>query len=43
VPALYEPGGRVSHFKPWLDFWRNTRTFARLVAARFLIPARLRK
>lgn len=43
VPALYEPGERVSHFKPWLDFWRNTRTFARLVATRFFIPLRLRK
>jgi glycosyltransferase involved in cell wall biosynthesis len=34
---------RVSHFRPWLDFWRNTRTFARLVAMRFFIPARLRQ
>ncbi len=34
---------RVSHFRPWLDFWRNTRTFARLVATRFCIPLRLRK
>jgi len=34
---------RVSHFKPWLDFWRNTRTFARLVAMRILLPPRLRK
>jgi glycosyltransferase involved in cell wall biosynthesis len=34
---------RVSHFRPWLDFWRNTRTFARLVAMRLFIPLRLRK
>lgn len=34
---------RVSHFRPWLDFWRNTRTFARLIATRVLIPSRLRK
>ena len=44
VRALYEPPEeRVSHFRPWLDFWRNTRTFARLVATRILIPSRLRK
>jgi glycosyltransferase involved in cell wall biosynthesis len=34
---------RVSHFRPWLDFWRNTRTFARLLAMRFLVPRKLRK
>ena len=44
VRALYGPlEERVSHFRPWLDFWRNTRTFARLIATRILIPSRLRK
>jgi glycosyltransferase involved in cell wall biosynthesis len=44
VHALYGvPGERVSHFRPWLDFWRNTRTFAWLVAKRVLIPPRPRK
>ena len=44
VRALYgPPGERISHFRPWLDFWRNTRTFARLVAVRILIPSKLRK
>ena len=43
VSALYDPAKRVSHFKPWLDFWRNTRTFSRLVATRFFFPLRLRK
>jgi len=44
VHALYGPlEERVSHFRPWLDFWRNTRTFARLIAMRVLIPSRLRK
>ena len=43
VRALYgPPGERISHFRPWLDFWRNTRTFARLVAVRILIPPKLR-
>ncbi|MEW6666651.1 MAG: glycosyltransferase family 2 protein [Thermodesulfobacteriota bacterium] len=44
VRAVYEPPGeRVSHFRPWLDFWRNTLTFTRLFAARFFIPSRFRK
>jgi hypothetical protein len=44
VHAIYgPPQERVSHFRPWVDFWRNTRTFARLVATRVLIPSRLRK
>jgi glycosyltransferase involved in cell wall biosynthesis len=44
VRALYgSPGERVSHFRPWLDFWRNTLTFARLIAIRVFIPSRLRK
>jgi len=44
VHALYGPvGERVSHFRPGLDFWRNTQTFTRLVAMRVLIPSRLRK
>jgi len=44
VHAIYEPPGeRVSHFRPWLDFWRNTKTFTALVATRILIPSRLRK
>ena len=44
VHALYgPPEKRVSHFRPWLDFWRNTRTFARLVATRVFIPSRRRK
>ena len=43
VHAIYGPREeRVSHFRPWLDFWRNTKTFARLVATRILIPSRLR-
>ncbi len=44
VHALYgAPGERVSHFRPWMDFWRNTRTFARLISMRVFIPSRLRK
>jgi glycosyltransferase involved in cell wall biosynthesis len=44
VHAIYgPPGERVSHFRPWLDFWRNAQTFARLIATRIFIPSRLRK
>ena len=44
VRAIYGPRDkRVSHFRPWLDFWRNTQTFTRLVATRILIPSKLRK
>ncbi|MGZ6202712.1 MAG: glycosyltransferase family 2 protein [Thermodesulfobacteriota bacterium] len=43
VHAIYgSPEERVSHFRPWLDFWRNTQTFARLIATRILIPSKLR-
>jgi glycosyltransferase involved in cell wall biosynthesis len=43
VHAIYGPREeRISHFRPWLDFWRNTKTFARLIATRILIPARRR-
>ena len=38
VPVSVEyapPGGRISHFRPWLDFWRNTTTLGRLFFLRF--------
>jgi glycosyltransferase involved in cell wall biosynthesis len=36
VSVSYDPpGGRVSHFRPWRDFWRNSATFSRLVVTRF--------
>ncbi|MFH1135815.1 MAG: glycosyltransferase family 2 protein [Pseudomonadota bacterium] len=39
VTVTYQPRGeRVSHFQPGPDFWRNTKTIARLIAARLLIP-----
>jgi glycosyltransferase involved in cell wall biosynthesis len=44
VCAVYAPPGeRVSHFRPWVDFWRNTQTFTRLIVQRALILSRLRK
>lgn len=36
------PERRVSHFRPGLDFWRNTKTFTRLIFSRIFIPHSLR-
>jgi glycosyltransferase involved in cell wall biosynthesis len=38
VSVVYDPpGGRLSHFRPWRDFGRNSLTFSSLIAER-LIP-----
>jgi glycosyltransferase involved in cell wall biosynthesis len=38
VSVVYDPpGGRLSHFRPWRDFGRNSLTFSGLIAER-LIP-----
>ncbi len=35
VRVVYQAKGeRVSHFRPWLDFWRNSAVFTRLIIAR---------
>jgi len=35
VSVVYQPKGeRVSHFRPWVDFGRNSVTFSRLIFAR---------
>ena len=37
VSVVYQPRGeRVSHFRPWRDFWRNSATFSRLIRQRIL-------
>lgn len=36
VPVVYRE--RISHFRPWTDFWRNSATFTRLIAQRILVP-----
>ena len=39
VGVSYGPGGaRISHFRPWLDFMRNTQTFYRLIVHRVFSP-----
>ena len=38
VNVNYDPAGeRISHFRPWMDFFRNTRTFSRLIVERILL------
>jgi glycosyltransferase involved in cell wall biosynthesis len=38
VNVTYAPGSeRVSHFRPMIDFLRNTRTFARLITRRVVV------
>lgn len=35
VSVVYQARGeRISHFRPWLDFWRNSACFSRLIFAR---------
>ncbi len=44
VRVSYAPGGaRVSHFRPFVDFVRNFRTFARLIVQRLFVPAHVRR
>lgn len=44
VQALYGAAeDRISHFRPWMDFWRNTKTFTRLVAHRIFVPSKRRR
>ncbi|RUM33812.1 MAG: glycosyltransferase family 2 protein [Desulfobulbus sp.] len=35
VQVIYQGSERVSHFRPFVDFWRNTITFFRLIMRRF--------
>lgn len=35
VGVVYQgPEERISHFRPWRDFWRNSTTFTRLIFSR---------
>jgi glycosyltransferase involved in cell wall biosynthesis len=39
VSVCYAPGGRrISHFRPWRDFIRNSHTFSRLIMHRVFTP-----
>lgn len=43
--GVHYPSGtrRVSHFRPFIDFLRNSNTFSRLIFQRIVIPAAVRK
>jgi len=44
VDVSYHPGnGRISHFRPFIDFIRNTRTFSRLIVQRIFLPLSIRR
>ena len=44
VSVNYQPEGeRISHFRPFIDFVRNSYTFMRLILQRLLIPSYFRK
>lgn len=44
VSVNYRPGApRVSHFRPFIDFVRNSNTFTRLIFQRIFLPARFRR
>jgi glycosyltransferase involved in cell wall biosynthesis len=39
ISVSYTPGGRrISHFRPWRDFIRNSHTFCRLIVHRVFTP-----
>jgi len=43
VGVNYAPGKeRISHFRPFIDFLRNTNTFARLIVQRILLSPHIR-
>lgn len=43
VRVSYPPEGeRVSHFRPFVDFWRNALAFTRLIVMRLFLPRRTR-
>jgi len=43
VSVVYQPKGeRVSHFRPWVDFGRNSATFSRLIWSRLFSTDRRR-
>jgi glycosyltransferase involved in cell wall biosynthesis len=43
IRVRYAPGKeRISHFRPFIDFVRNTNTFSRLIFQRIVIPESIR-
>jgi hypothetical protein len=43
IRVIYAPGKeRISHFRPFVDFMRNSNTFTWLILQRIVIPANIR-
>lgn len=44
ISVSYTPGTqRISHFRPFVDFWRNSGTFMRLIFQRLFVPRFIRR
>jgi glycosyltransferase involved in cell wall biosynthesis len=44
ISVDYHPGApRISHFRPFVDFCRNSGTFSRLIFQRILVPRAIRR
>lgn len=44
ISVDYHPGApRISHFRPFIDFCRNSATFARLIFQRIMVPRAIRR
>jgi glycosyltransferase involved in cell wall biosynthesis len=44
ISVCYTPGTkRISHFRPFIDFVRNSRVFARLIVHRIFVPGFVRR
>jgi glycosyltransferase involved in cell wall biosynthesis len=44
VSVDYHPGApRISHFRPFIDFCRNSATFSRLIFQRIMVPRAIRR
>ncbi len=44
ISVSYTPGSkRISHFKPFIDFMRNTLVFTLLITQRILLPLQIRR
>jgi glycosyltransferase involved in cell wall biosynthesis len=44
ISVKYAPKGeRISHFRPWVDFWRNSAIFTGLIVRRVFVPIQGRR
>jgi len=43
VSVIYDKNKRISHFRPFIDFLRNSMTFTQLILQRIFIPSHIRR